>query len=508
LTSSQIPAAIVLPPLLAALLSVIFALGSARASRLIVLAAASLSLLASLAALERCAGGGVLHYEFGSWAAPYGIVYRVDGLAAVMAALISAIGVATFVYAGPSIADETPGQEPSFFATASLLLAALLGMVVTGDLFNLYVFIEIASIAAYTLIAVPGGAASLASFRYLLAGTVGASFYLLGLAYLFALTGTLNLADMGLRLQEVGPAPAILVALAFIVAGLGMKMALFPMHGWLPDAYTNAPHAATAFIAAVMTKVNAFALLRVLHQVLWPVLPAELPLGLMLAWLGAAGILAGSFMALAQTDAKRLLAYSSVGHLGYVALGIGLGTRSALVGAMLHIVAHALTKCCLFLFVGGVAYRGIDRNPWAWAGLARKMPLSAAALVVASMSMIGVPPTAGFFGKWYLMLGALEVGAPALVVVLLVSSLLNAWYFFRMIERAYFGPHPDVEEPPAPQGRELPAAMLGPIVALAAAIVVVGVLSVPLSDGILGRALDDLPGRPPASIVRYSDGNR
>jgi multicomponent Na+:H+ antiporter subunit D len=175
---------------------------------------------------------------------------------------------------------------------------------------------------------------------------------------------------------------------------------------------------------------------------------------------------------------------------------------------MFHIVAHALTKCCLFLVVGGVAYRGIDRNLSAWAGLARKMPLSAAALVVASMSMIGLPPTAGFFGKWYLMLGALEVGSPALVVVLLVSGLLNAWYFFRMIERAYFGPHPDVEEPRESRERELPGAMLGPIVALAVAIVAVGVLSFPLSDGILGRALDNLPGRVPAVVARHSDGRR
>jgi multicomponent Na+:H+ antiporter subunit D len=426
-----------------------------------------------------------------------------------MATLVSAVAVASFVYAGASLADELPGQEPGFFATISLLLAALLGMVVTGDLFNLYVFIEIASIAAYTLVALPGGAASLAGFRYVLAGTVGASFYLLGLAYLFALTGTLNLADMTVQLAKVGPSPAVLVALAFIVCGLGLKMALFPLHGWLPDAYASAPFGAAAFIAAVMTKVNAFALLRVLHAVLWPILPDDLPIGTLIAWLGAAGIIAGSVMALAQTDAKRLLAYSSVSHLGYVALGIGLGTRTALIGAVLHIVAHALAKCCLFLVVGGVAYRGVDRNPDAWGGLGRKMPASMAALVVAALSMIGLPPTAGFFSKWYLLLATLEAGSPTLLVVLLASSLLNAWYFFRLIESAYFAPAAEpADEERAGRAAELPAAMLAPITAVGATIVIVGLLSVPLAENVIGKAVDALPGSAPAAVARAEAGQR
>ena len=199
----------------------------------------------------------ILQYDFGGWMPPYGIVYRIDGLSAVMAVLIAFVAVC-----GPrstpvrACGAELPEEQPTFLATASLLVAALLGMVVTGDLFNLYVFLEIASITAYTLIAAGGGAAALASFRYLLIGTIGASFYLLGLAYLFAMTGTLNMADMATRLPALGDPAALRVALAFIVTGLAMKMALFPMHGWLPDAYTYAPSAATALIAAVMTKVG------------------------------------------------------------------------------------------------------------------------------------------------------------------------------------------------------------------------------------------------------------
>jgi multicomponent Na+:H+ antiporter subunit D len=368
----------------------------------------------------------------------------------------------------------------------SLLIAALLGMVETGDLCNLYVFLEIASITAYTLIGAQGGAGALASFRYLIKGSIGATFYLLGLAYLFALTGTLNMADMAARLQTIGDPVALVVAVAFILTGLGLKMALFPMHGWLPDAYTYAPSAATALIAAVMTKVNAFALLRILYGVLWPTIgQLDLPVMPILGGLGAIGVLAGSFMALAQRDLKRLLAYSSVSHLGYIALGLALGNRNGLLGAMLHIVAHSVTKCCLFLIVGGVAYRRGSAKLPNWRGLNQAMPLSMTAFVIAALSMIGVPPTVGFFSKWYLLLGALDAGAIGFVLVLLVSTLLNAWYFFRVLEQVYLA-QPLESDAPMRGQRELPAAMLAPIGVLAAGVLLIGLLTQPL----VGRVMD------------------
>ncbi len=472
----------VLAPLVAALGITVAALHAGQRAQRLALLGAAVSLAGALRAAWHCAGGAVLAYEFGGWAAPYGIVYRIDALAALLGVLIAAIGATVLVYAGPSARAELPDSEGPFFAMASLLIGALQGMAATGDLFNLYVFLEIASIAAYTLIAAGGSTASLASFRYLLLGTVGATFYLLGLAYLYALTGTLNMADMAGRLPQVGPLPSVLVAAAFIVTGLSLKMALFPMHGWLPDAYTYAPSAATALIASLMTKVNAFALLRVLYGVLWPTIgPVDLPVRPILAWLAAAGILGGSAMALAQRDLKRLLAYSSIAHLGYIGLGIALGNRDGLIGAALHIVAHALTKGCLFLIAGGVEHRLGTRTDHGLCRLAPHMPLTMAAFVIAACSMIGVPPTVGFFSKWYLLLGALEAGSPPVVFVVLLSSLLNAWYFFRLIEWIYFAPLPG---PPngvkVPGHRELPLPMLGSIACMAAAILASGILSAPL----------------------------
>lgn len=496
MTPSLVPPGIVLAPLFGALLVAAVALDSAARARAIALAATALAAVAACAALWQCRDGQVLEYAFGGWAGPYGIVYRIDGLSALMALLISGIGVLVFVYAGPSVAAELPGRESSFLATMCLLVAALLGMVVTGDLFNLYVFLEIASITAYTLIAAASGAGSLAAFRYLLIGSIGATFYLLGLAYLFSLTGTLNMADMAARLQTIGDPVALVIAVAFILTGLGLKMALFPMHGWLPDAYTYAPSAATSLIAAVMTKVNAFALLRILYGVLWPTIGRlDLPLMPILGGLGALGVLAGSFMALAQIDLKRLLAYSSVSHLGYIALGLALGNRNGLLGAMLHIVAHAVTKCCLFLIVGGVAYRRGTANLPNWRGLRRTMPFSMTAFVIAAMSMIGVPPTIGFFSKWYLLLGSLDAGAISFVLVLLISTLLNAWYFFRVLEQVYLLPPLESESDVPLRGRrELPAAMLAPIGILAAAVLFVGLSTQPLVRHVMSAPIRSLVG--------------
>lgn len=495
---SYAPALIVLAPLVGALLTVALALNHARRARAIVLLSVLASLAAGADALRLCSGGETLTYPFGGWAAPYGIVYRIDMLAALMTVLIGSVGVAVFTYAGRSTEAELPGNEGAFFATGALLIAALQGMVVTGDLFNLYVFLEIGSIAAYSLIAAGGGAASLASFRYLLVGTVGASFYLLGVGYVFAMTGTLNMTDMAALLPALGSPVPLLLATAFVITGFALKMPLFPMHGWLPDAYTYAPSAASALIAALMGKVSAFALLRVVYDVFWPALaPLELPIAPVLGWLASAAILAGSVMALAQTDLKRLLAYSSVGQLGYVALGLALANRHALIGAVLHIIGHAVTKGCLFLIAGAVSYREGVRSEPALRRMARKMPASMGAFVVAALSMIGVPPTIGFFSKWYLVLGAIEAEHIAFVAVLLLSTLLNVWYFFRLIEGIYFAEAGHEAHDGAPRRAELPQTMLAPILGMAAATVVLGVLSGPLVRHVVGDAIEALPRRAP-----------
>jgi multicomponent Na+:H+ antiporter subunit D len=324
-----------------------------------------------------------------------------------------------------------------------------------------------------------------ATFRYLLVGTIAASFYLLGVGYLYAATGTLNMADTAARLAGVD-SPVVVVAACFIVIGLAIKAALFPLHGWLPDAYTYAPGPAIGFIAAVMAKVSAYALYRILYFVFAEDAAPEEPL-LLLGWASAVAVVAGSVMALRQTDVQRMLAYSSVGQMGYIILGIAMGTPLALIGAVLHIVNHAVMKGCLFMAVNGVqwkmgVYRVLD-----YAGMGRRFPVTMAAFTVAALSMIGLPPTAGFFSKYYLALAALETGNVPFLVSILLSSLLGAVYLFRVLEQAYLR----ADDGSGRDTRELPVSMLAPVVVLAASVLLLGVLNQALVNDLLMPGLPD-----------------
>ncbi len=483
--ASLIPIGLVLPPLIGALLIAMTALDAPRRAQIVALVATLVSWLAGLAALAVCRGGRVIDYAYGGWPAPFGIAARIDGIGALMAVLIASLAAAVLLYAGKSLRAELPGSEGGFFATALLLVAALQGMTSTADLFNLYVFLEISSLSAYALIAIGGGSASLASFRYLLIGTVGASFYLLGVAYLFALSGSLNLADVAAALASGGTSPALVAGFAMLVVGLGLKMAIFPMHGWLPDAYTYAPSAASALIGGLMTKISALALIRVLYSLLAP-LQTDLLAAMtgVIGLLGCTGVVVGSVMALAQRDLKRLLAYSSIAHLGLIAIGIATGNRTGLNGAVFHMVAHGVAKATLFLIAGGILFRLGRRNLDALAGLHRRMPVSTVALVIAAASMIGIPPTAGFYSKWYLLIGSLEAGRIDYFAVVLISTLLSIWYFLRMFENIFFAAA-DAESP----REELPGSMLLPIGAAALAILVIGLANQTVFADLLG----DLP---------------
>lgn len=473
--AALIPVGLVVVPLTGALLIAATSIGATRRAHALTVITSGINLAAALGALIACSDGGVIEYAYGGWRPPFGIAVRIDGIGALIAALIAGVALAVFIYSPQILRVELPRDEPSFFAMSLLLVAALQGMAVTADLFNLYVFLEIGSLAAYTLVAVGGGIATLASFRYLLIGTVGASFYLLGVAYLFALTGSLNGADIAQALMEVAPSAALVAAVVFLAIGLGLKMAIFPMHGWLPDAYTYAPSAASALIAGLMTKVSALALLRVLYGVIQPAHRSLLlPIGDVIVILGCAGIVVGSLMAVAQRDLKRLLAYSSIAHLGFIALGLGIGNRDAVTGAVFNMVAHGVAKATLFLIVGGMTYRLGSRSVKSLAGLGRSMPLSAAALVIAAFSMIGLPPTAGFTAKWYLIMGCLEADRPDLFAVVVASTLLSAWYFLRLFEAAFFSAEDHSADEPLRAGWELPVSMLAPIAAGAAALIALG----------------------------------
>lgn len=486
----QLPALIVVVPLGAALIAPLVAYFSKTLVRLLTIMALLVANLGAVAILLKVLNEGTWHYHFGGWAPPWGIEYVLDPLSGTMAVLVTFVALVVAVYAGPFMTNNPKFKAGIFYSFFLLLSTGLLGMMITGDVFNLYVFLEISSLAGYSLIAAGGNRATVAAFRYLLIGTIGASFYLLGIGYLYAATGSLNMADLTEKLVPLMDSPVVIVAIVMIMLGFGIKMAMFPLHGWQPDAYTYSHPAASALIAGVMAKVPAYAALRffffIMAATAGPVHKVLQVMGL----LSAAGIIIGSIMAIAQKDFRRMLAYSSVAQIGYIVVGLAIGNSLALIGAVLHIINHAIMKSCLFLVAGGVKWRTGEHSIDKFMELNKKLPLTMGALIIAALSMVGLPPTAGFFSKWYLVLGAIEEGMWFYVVIIILSSLLNAIYFFRVLENVYMK-KPEKEAKDINKGGmfELPLQMLVPIVVLGLGILVLGIFNEPIVAQVIQFAI-------------------
>jgi multicomponent Na+:H+ antiporter subunit D len=408
------------------------------------LIASIFSVVVSSYNIFRIANGVHISYHFGGWIPPIGIEYVLDPLSAFVALVVNIVAFFVIWHSQAIKAEEIAGKSAPYYALALLFLCGANGIIVTGDLFNLYVFLEIFSLAGYGLIGIGERQAPVASFRYLIMGTLGASFYLLGIGFLYIVTGSLNMADVKNIMIHVQPNPAINVALILIVAGVGIKMAIFPLHGWLPDAYTYAPSTSSALLAPIGTKIGAYVIIRILFFVFGiEFVSSDFNITDLIAWLSAAGILYGSIMAIAQKEMKRMLAYSSVSQIGYIGLGIGLANPLGYTGAVLHILNHAFMKGSLFLVAANlrkkIGHSNIDKLDSSYR---EKLPWTMAAFTVAALSMIGIPPTAGFFSKWYLALGVIDNKSWFFLAVILISSLLNAVYFFRILENVYLKPSP------------------------------------------------------------------
>ncbi len=423
---------------------------------------------AALLLATQVAGGGPVSYALGSWPPPWGIEYRVDALSAFVLVLVSGVAAVVAPFAWRSVAAELPRDRVYlFYALYCLCLAGLLGMTITGGAFNLFVFMEISSLASYVLIALGRHRrALLAAYQYLILGTIGATFYVIGVGLLYLMTGTLNLADMAARLPALAGTRPVLAALAFITVGVSLKLALFPLHLWLPNAYAYAPSAVTAFLAATATKVSVYILLRFYFGVFGArLVVGELPMPEILLALSILAIVTASLVALWQADLKRLLAYSSVAQIGYITLGVGMASRDGLTAAVVHLFNHGITKGALFLLVGGIALRAGRAGFERLQGLGQVMPLTSLGIVLAGLSLIGVPGTAGFISKWYLVLGAIEAERWWLAALVVATSLIAVAYVWRFVEAAYLAP-PGAA---TPQPGEAPRAMLVPAWLLVAA---------------------------------------
>lgn len=447
----NLPALIVIVPLFGGLLSVL--IGTLFGPRrdlswgfAVLVAWTTLALVVRLVAAVVDSASGAVVYNLGSWPGPWGIEYRVDYLNAFVLLVVSGIGAATIFYGRHSVDDEIPKDRSHIFYGVWLLcLTGLLGITVTGDTFNIYVLLEITSLTSYALIAMGKDRdrrALLASLRYLILGSIGASFILLGIGYLLMLTGTLNMADMHttlMALPNLAENRTVQVAFAFLLVGLSLKMALFPLHMWLPGAYTHAPSAISAFLASTATKVGVYMAFRFLYTIFGRHYSIDvLPGHLVLLGCAAFAIVIPNISAIRQTEVKRLLAFSSAGQIGYMVMGFSLANEAGMTGSIVHLFNHAAMKGGMFLAIGAVIYRLGSGRVEDLKGLGMRMPWTMAAFSLGGLGLIGFPMTAGFISKWYLIKGCLQAGYWPLAVLVLFASLLAVIYVWKLLERIWF----------------------------------------------------------------------
>lgn len=401
----------------------------------------------TLAILDQVLHDGPISYWLGDWAPPFGIEYRIDLLNAYLMPIVAGIAMIVLFYAPKSLAAEVPKSRHSLYFTLYLLaMTGLLGMTATGDAFNAFVFLEVSSLSMYALVSMgPDRKRSLmAGFRYLILGAIGGTFFLIGVGLLYMLTGTLNMADLAERLGDVESNRTVLAGFAFLSVGLALKMALFPLHFWLPNAYAYAPSVTTSFLAATATKVSIYLVLRFMFTIIGVdrIFGVEVVANAFLMF-ALLGIFVASITAIFQPNIKRMLAYSSIAQVGYIVLGISFASVTGLTGALVHVFNHALMKGGLFMVLGCMALRTGTTDIDDLRGLGKRMPLTAFAYVIGGLGMIGVPLTCGFVSKWYLVSAALEQNSFVIAVLLLLSSLLAVVYVWRVVEVMYFQPPPE-----------------------------------------------------------------
>lgn len=474
--SAQLPLLIVVIPLFTALFVTIFGWKNSKFSLPITIAGLSVSAYCSIITLINVVNIGPLQYKLGNWPPPFGIEYAIDHLNAMVLAIISVVSLLTAIYSKEGIKKELPDNISSFYTLFLLLVTGLLGITITGDAFNLYVLLEIAALSSYALLAFGKGRAYISTFNYLIMGTIGACFYLIGVGYLLLKTGTLNMSGIAQIIPSLQTSQAILIAFIFVMLGMWIKMALFPLHGWLPNAYSYAPTAASCLIAPLMTKVSVYVMIRLMFDVFNAnYVFSVVNFAPVIVFIASIAIFAGSIFALLQRDLKKMLTYIIVAEVGYMVGGAWLNSAVGLAGAIYHIMSDAMMTLCLFMAIGCIVYKTGSSSFDSMKGIFKKMPITMVFFIIGAFAMIGIPPTCGFFSKWFLILGALDSGNWLFMVALLASSLVNVVLFFRLFEIGFFG---DVEDGNADHQKykfnEAPKSMLFPLAIASLSLIGIG----------------------------------
>ncbi|OIN98453.1 NADH/ubiquinone/plastoquinone (complex I) [Candidatus Desantisbacteria bacterium CG_4_10_14_0_8_um_filter_48_22] len=380
---------------------------------------------------------GTITYEMGRWAPPLGIVLVLDGLTVLMLLIVNLIAFLATIFSISYMERFT--AKAKFYSMFMLMLTGLNGVILTGDIFNMFVFLEIASIASYVLVAFGTEDEELeASFKYMVISSVGGLFILLSIALLYAMTGTLNMAHLSQIISSQKSGIGFLFTAALMITGFAIKAAIVPFHAWLPDAHPSAPSPVSAMLSGVFIKtLGIYAMMRVLVNVIGISILGR-AWGIMLV-LGAVSMVIGALLGLGQKDYKRLLAYSSVSQVGYIILAFGLGTPLGYLAALFHLTNHAVFKALMFFNAGAVEYATGTRDLEKMGGLSEKMPVTGITSVVGTLSISGVPPFNGFWSKLLIIIACIQAGRFSYAVIAILVSVLTLAYFLKVQRLAFFG---------------------------------------------------------------------
>jgi multicomponent Na+:H+ antiporter subunit D len=428
-------------------------------------------------------------YRVGGFPAPWGILLISDGLSALMLVIINTIAFLAIIYSTKYMTMYT--AKPKYFSLFLLMLAGMNGVVITGDLFNVFVFLEVASLASYALVGFGCEHEELeASFKYLILGEVASTAILFGIAFLYSMTGTLNMPDLARQLEILGINKAVAFVIALFIMGFGLKASMVPFHAWLPDAHPSAPAPISAMLSGVLIKaIGVYAIARFMFNVVGP----NAMVSSILMFLGALSMLVGVFLAVGQSDFKRMLAYHSISQMGYVTLGLGLGLNPnvppviaamGLFGGLYHLVNHAVFKSLLFLCSGAFEFRTGTRNRYEMGGLIRKMPVTSTACSIASLSISGVPPFNGFWSKLIIIIAFVQAGYYVYGAIAVFVAFMTLLSFIKLQRFVIFGQLPARFA----NIKEAPFAMTLPLVVLAILCIGLGLAYPFLDQGALQAA--------------------
>lgn len=401
------------------------------------------SLVLSVNALVYVLKHGKYFYSVGHFEAPFGIEFYIGNIEAILGVMFTFVASMIIWYSIYSIDKEIKESKiPLYYLLVNILVGSLLGIVYTNDIFNSFVFIEVGTLASCGIIVIKDKKENIkATIKYLIMSCLGSGLVLMGIAFLYSMTGQLNISYIHeVLVQNYTNYPkAILVTIGLFTIGLGVKSAMFFLHTWLPDAHSSAPSTSSALLSALVLKPFVLLLIKVLYRVFGIDIIRQFPVLYIIMIMGSIGMIMGSVLAIFQKEMKRIIAYSSVAQMGYIFLAIGFGTEIGAAIAIFHMIGHAVTKSALFLLVGGMIEKTGHKKTYELKGIGREMPLTVGLFFICSLSMVGIPVLPGFVSKWYLALSSISADKPILIAIILLSSLLNAVYYFPIVINGFFG---------------------------------------------------------------------